>query len=202
MDRDEKGKFLINHKNLRPAKLTMCSVVGCERLAFSNGLCSKHYQRYKKYGTPTEPYHVLSRPKSGSTFICETCGKSFYRCPSEIKKGSYRFCSKKCGYIASKGIEKNIVPIDERTWFVSKKGYLATTIRRKWIWQHRWVLERYLGRKLLKSEIVHHLNAIKTDNRIENLALCSQKTHYHFIKKLQERICLLESLLKAVKDEK
>lgn len=40
-----------------------------------------------------------------------------------------------------------------------------------WVQQHRLVLARYLGRPLIRGEDVHHINGVRTDNRLENLEL-------------------------------
>ena len=58
------------------------------------------------------------------------------------------------------------------------------TVGGKKVREHRWLVEQHLGRPLLPTEHVHHINGDPLDNRLENLQVLDQNTHIRLHKQL------------------
>jgi len=105
---------------------------------------------------------------------CKTCNKPFRHKPSEDRRGSrHLFCSMSCRYPNKK---LNL----PKGQYYSYDGYIVlnkTDDGRHQIKLHRYIMEQSLGRKLLPTEIVHHINYDKLDNRLENLKVLSRTEH-------------------------
>jgi len=74
---------------------------------------------------------------------------------------------------------------------LNAQGYWLVKVREggvRWDKEHVLVVEKAIGRRLIAGEQVHHINGVRTDNRLENLQLCADTSEHmtieHTFKKL------------------
>lgn len=60
---------------------------------------------------------------------------------------------------------------------IDKDGYVRVRGAGRFQLEHRLAAERVLGRPLKRGEVVHHVNGIRTDNRPQNLLICTDAYH-------------------------
>jgi len=123
---------------------------------------------------------------------CDTCKSMFRVKPSHYDKK--HSCSKECGIIRrSKKMtgegnhQYGLVAEKNSSWKggkrISNYGYVLiyspeySRESDNYAPEHRVIMEKYLGRRLGRYEVVHHKNHVKTDNRFENLELMTLAQH-------------------------
>jgi hypothetical protein len=106
---------------------------------------------------------------------CIDCGELCYYKATRCRACYHKYQSTHTGAEAKKW----------RGGRVKNHGYIEIYVgngkRRKQ--EHRLIMESHLGRALNENEIVHHINGIKSDNRIENLAVLDR--HHHDVRTIQ-----------------
>jgi hypothetical protein len=119
------------------------------------------------------------------TINCKECSKEINTFPSRIPRKKY--CSPTCRGKNNVAIFKDgHVGLKKSKGFqIHTSGYVAIYAPehpyksvRNTVLEHRLVMEKFLGRYLLPHEVVHHINNIKKDNRIENLQLFDSQSEH------------------------
>lgn len=91
-------------------------------------------------------------------------------------RASSRFCSRPCAWSQNGGQNRTA-----ESWWTNAKGYIVGRVwvggERRNVPQHRFIMERHLGRRLEAYEDVHHINGVKSDNRLENLQVIGHGEH-------------------------
>lgn len=139
-----------------------CVICGKEITDFKSNRGGKP-PKYCSY----ECYHKGDRIDYG-TRKCKQCGKDF---TIPVKRPQKEFCNYKC---ASAYKHDNCTP---RPW-KGKDGYRYLHIMgRGKVQEHVLIMEEHIGRRLEKTEVVHHIDGTRDNNDISNLLLLTRSEH-------------------------
>lgn len=125
---------------------------------------------------------ISYRAKKSYYKVCGFCQKDFIG--YEINK----FCSRACG-------SKFRIYAKAKGFMIDSCGYKMLHLpdhpnaeKDGWVKEHRKVMSDYIGRPLVKNEIVHHIDEDRLNNDIANLQLMTRGEHTALHKRLKGRI--------------
>lgn len=119
---------------------------------------------------------------------CLNCKKPYPIRKVRLKFYDRNFCSRKCSGLYNAGnASRKSSGKKHYNWKkgrIKSRGYIFIyapdhphKTARRYIAEHRLVMEKHLGRYLFSHEKIHHINAVKDDNRLENLEIISGHAH-------------------------
>lgn len=149
--------------------MQICIIEGCEKSRRRHGLCGTHNWR-KEHGIPMDA--PLRRRTNLPCLVasCDNPGGVDGYC-------TFHHVRLQRGVELNKPKRRDNNPGNWSDWYPNKDGYIVRhgSFNGKSVsqLQHRFVMQEFVGRKLLRNETVHHKNGNRADNSLSNLELWS-----------------------------
>lgn len=118
--------------------------------------------------------------------MCEECGCTFIVNMLDKNKKEKKFCSRSCYFNSPRNKYNEGTKTKANGYVMIRVPSHPNANPRGYVYEHRAVIEKEIGRFLTKDEVVHHINHNKTDNSISNLRLF-ETTNEHTTFHLKER---------------
>ena len=164
------------------SKGEICKENGCDRSVKNLGWCNGHYIRHLRGQPMDAPVRDAPRPLDEGP--CSHPG-----CPRMLSTGAglckLHYERKRTGRDMDAPVREVRKRRDGLERVVRDDGYvevrkpdhfgIGRSGSKVWFYEHRYVMETYLGRQLHDGENVHHKNGDRADNRLENLELWSSQ---------------------------
>lgn len=155
-----------------------CTIDGCKKPVIARDLCSMHYSRLKTGLDMHRPFgHQKKSPIRCSVNGCSRDAKTVGIC-------STHYARKRSGIDLTIPIREAKRPFGRGKWLVTG-GYVVCIVpkgtigakgqRSNQMLEHRYVMQKHLGRPLLPKETIHHRDGNRHNNTLNNLELKSGK---------------------------
>lgn len=148
-----------------------CTVEDCHTAVVARGLCVKHYKRWRRYGDPLVSKRIQKYPEGASCSVdgCERPVKGHGLCRMHLDRQRDYGEIGPVGTLGASRRKRGLSP--GRT--LNSLGYVIIwqSDLKKYLFEHRLVMEQMIGRPLEDYETVHHKNGRRDDNSPDNLEL-------------------------------
>lgn len=170
-------------KRIPPSALGTKHTMVVKRCVSCDGLFEVPAKFAKRYSTCSRTCSTTRRSDLGWGYTwvrCEVCDTERQVRIAKVERGLFKYCSDECRIIGLNRFQNRKRGSEKR--YPQETDYVRvidwSTGKRRFIMEHRLVMEGMIGRRLRPEERVHHINGNRTDNRPENLRLyASQSEH-------------------------